>query len=68
MKVIRKKCLSCTCGQPKEVAICEIYGCPLWTRRFGVSPETARKMGKKVDPPASDDQLSQKKPPLGAIF
>lgn len=27
------KCLDCTCCQPKEILLCEIPGCPLWTLR-----------------------------------
>ncbi|MCM8787537.1 MAG: hypothetical protein NC935_05730 [Candidatus Omnitrophica bacterium] len=30
---IYAKCLDCTCYQPKEVILCEIKECPLWSER-----------------------------------
>lgn len=38
MKAIRKKCLDCSCEQPKEVRLCPIDYCPLWAYRFGKRP------------------------------
>lgn len=32
-KLIRMKCLECTCYQPKEIRLCEIRLCPLWKNR-----------------------------------
>lgn len=39
MQAIRKKCLSCTCNQPKEVRLCPIVKCPLHVYRFGHRPK-----------------------------
>ena len=38
VKVIRAKCLDCTCGSAKEVDACPIEKCPLWRWRFGKNP------------------------------
>ena len=35
---IKAKCLDCCCGQRTEVRDCEIYNCPLFPYRFGMSP------------------------------
>ena len=34
---IRKNCLECAGGSPKEVTLCHIVYCPLWPFRFGYS-------------------------------
>ena len=36
-QAIRKKCLECSGGSPKEVTLCLIVDCPLWPFRFGYS-------------------------------
>ena len=41
IKAIRKKCLDCTCNQPKEVRLCTIIDCPNWAYRFGRRPDKA---------------------------
>ena len=41
VKAIRKKCLDCTCGQPKEIRICPIIDCPLYPYRMGRRPSQA---------------------------
>lgn len=56
-KVIRAKCLDCSCGNPYEVAKCPVERCPLWPWRMGKNPyrkgpseaqrETARRMAEK---------------------
>lgn len=38
LKAIRKKCLDCSCFQPKEVRKCPISNCPLYPYRFGHNP------------------------------
>lgn len=38
VKVIRDKCLDCTCGSSKKVELCPIRKCPLWPFRFGKNP------------------------------
>lgn len=43
IKSIRLKCLDCCCGSPKEVELCPIMDCPLYSYRFGKRPTTPRK-------------------------
>lgn len=38
LKVIRKKCLDCCCGQHSEVRKCHITDCQLWPYRMGKNP------------------------------
>ena len=44
LKVIRKKCLDCCCGQHSEVRKCNITDCPLWPYRMGDNPFHRRKI------------------------
>ncbi len=37
-KAIRKKCLECCGGSPREVRLCAITDCPLWSYRSGRVP------------------------------
>lgn len=39
IKAIRKKCLNCVNGQPKEVKLCTIKNCPLYAYRMGHRPK-----------------------------
>ena len=39
IKAIRKKCLDCTCGQPKEIRLCTIIDCDLFPYRLGHRPD-----------------------------
>jgi hypothetical protein len=39
---VRKKCLECAGGSPKEVTLCHIVDCPLWPYRFGYSMNDKR--------------------------
>ena len=39
IKVIRAKCLDCTCGQSKEIRLCPIINCPLYPYRMGRRPD-----------------------------
>ena len=39
IKAIRKKCLDCTCYQPKEIRLCTIIDCPIYPYRFGCRPD-----------------------------
>ncbi len=41
-KVIRAKCLDCSCGQVQEVAKCTAVRCPLWPYRMGKNPFSTR--------------------------
>ena len=38
LKAIRKYCLECGGGSPKEVKLCVIPHCPLFSFRFGHNP------------------------------
>ncbi len=55
LKAIRQHCLACSGNERKEVDLCPIEDCPLWPYRFGVSPSTAEKRGKRVVPNAKDE-------------
>ena len=44
LKSIRKHCLDCSGGSPKNVRECEIQDCPLFGFRFG---KNARRKGLK---------------------
>ena len=39
---IKQKCLNCAGDSPKEVTLCHIVDCPLWTFRFGYSMKDNR--------------------------
>ena len=41
IKAIRKKCLDCTCNQPKEVRECTVIKYPIYPYRFGRRPDKA---------------------------
>ncbi len=43
LKVIRKKCLDCCCGQHSEVRKCPVTDCPLWPYRMAENPFYRRK-------------------------
>jgi|GEM_PF-6729596 len=38
LKQIRKHCIACSAGFPKEVRLCPITDCPLYELRFGHNP------------------------------
>ena len=38
VKVIREKCLDCSCGSANEVKPCTAERCPLWPWRMGKNP------------------------------
>ena len=38
LKQIRLYCIQCCADQPKEVELCPINDCPLWSYRFGHDP------------------------------
>lgn len=38
IKAIRKNCVECSGGSPKEARLCVHTGCPLWPFRMGKSP------------------------------
>ena len=39
LQAVRAHCLSCCCGQAKEVRLCPAETCTLWPYRFGRGPE-----------------------------
>lgn len=39
IKSIRKKCLDCTCNQPREVRYCTVKDCALFPYRLGHRPK-----------------------------
>jgi len=41
VKSHRKKCLDCTCNQPKEVRLCPVIECDLYPYRMGTRPSKA---------------------------
>ena len=41
VKAIRKKCLDCSCFQPKEVRLCTCVDCPIYPYRMGTRPSKA---------------------------
>ena len=41
IKAIRKKCLDCTCNQPKEIRLCPVIECDLYPYRMGRRPNKA---------------------------
>lgn len=38
LRVIRRKCLDCSAGQPSEVRLCPVISCPLHPYRMGEDP------------------------------
>lgn len=46
-KRIAMKCLGCA-GSPKEVTLCHLMDCPLWTMRFGITIGNKR-YAKRID-------------------
>lgn len=44
-RVVRAKCLDCSCGQESEVRKCTALACALWPYRMGTNPFTNRKGG-----------------------
>ena len=45
LRVVRRKCMDCTCDQMKEVELCPMKDCPLWPFRMGKDPyKTKREM------------------------
>lgn len=38
LKLVRAKCLDCCCDSPKEVSLCQVPGCALFSIRSGKDP------------------------------
>jgi hypothetical protein len=45
LQAIRKKCLDCSCYQPREVRECPVTACDLWPYRFGSDPNPGKARG-----------------------
>jgi len=43
-KAIKLKCLDCSGGSHKDVKLCQIFDCPLWSFRLGYSTTSPRYM------------------------
>ena len=59
LKAIRKRCLECTCGSAREVALCPSRSCPNWPFRFGSdpwSPPRSQQQGKGIDENGRSDR------------
>jgi len=46
IKAIRKNCVECSGGSPKEARLCVHTGCPLWPFRMGKSPYRQKSKSK----------------------
>lgn len=51
LKAIREKCLDCSNGSYKEVELCPVTRCPIYTFRFGKNPNRKREL--------TEDQLEE---------
>jgi hypothetical protein len=51
LKSIRRKCLDCCSGSPKEVELCTVGTCSLYLYRFGKSPRRKGTRPKGEIPP-----------------
>ena len=45
IKAIRAKCLDCCCWQVKEVRLCPVENCALWSYRMGKRPKPSEDTG-----------------------
>ena len=50
LRAIRCNCRECCGGSDTEVRFCTSKRCPLWPFRFGISPLTAQRQGRNVNP------------------
>ena len=60
IKAIRKKCIDCSCFQPKEVRQCTAIECPIYPYRMGTRPSketiyTLKKFYEKNPEPSKDN-------------
>ena len=44
VKAIRAKCLDCCCGSSKEVSLCPVGTCALYSFRFGKNPYRSKRV------------------------
>jgi hypothetical protein len=62
LKAIRKKCLDCAGGKTKEVSLCTVHNCPLYTFRFGTNPNRSGIGGKSRGEQAIRPSIDQRLP------
>jgi hypothetical protein len=55
LQTIRRKCLDCSCHQPREVRECPVTTCDLWRFRFGRDPEPSHTRGFAKSSAHTDD-------------
>ena len=58
VKVIRAKCMDCTCGSVKEIEACPAKKCPLWPWRFGKNPYRAKREVSEEQKAAARERLA----------
>ena len=46
LKAIRAKCIECSCGQTKEIKLCNLKNCPLYPYRMGKRPKNDESIDK----------------------
>jgi hypothetical protein len=66
LKVIRRKCLDCSAGQPAEVRLCPVTECPLWPYRMGENP-FAKPRGAFFQPFKNSSQTAENSDGSGAF-
>lgn len=49
LKLVKAKCLDCCCDQPKEVALCPIERCPLYSVRLGKDPNPRKLSNEELE-------------------
>lgn len=59
LKAIRLKCLDCSCGNPYEVKLCPVTGCPLYPYREGHNPYIAKRELTEEQREAAKARLAQ---------
>ena len=59
LKAIRAKCLECCCGQIKEVELCAVKDCALYSFRFGKDPYRAKRKITKEQKQEMTDRLEK---------
>ncbi len=57
-QAIKANCLDCAGGQPKEVTLCQVMGCPLWAYRFGPEPENHRHLTRVLKALQNDPNVA----------
>jgi hypothetical protein len=61
LKAMRRKCLDCCCGPPKEVELCPVEGCSLFPYRLGKHPTRKGSQPKGQIPPGFQKSLANRR-------